>query len=433
MVFFADKQTTDDLNLLDRYRNKSVAGLFDETVSAGGMRLMEQLFRNPLTDPGAINERSGIFQYFTSLNLTFPFTAAALEVVENYLSGASQRNRLEAGMSMLYKKVMRAAINDKDFDQLQEELQITVQLLRTFRNFINTFPATTVNPYQKSLLRIKAIYADARLNWLDEAQIKISKHDYLLKTTLREEMKELLSAIFHLDVYIAVAGVARKQGFSFARALPADTHVLNVKGLYHPCIDNAVGNDLYLDKAHNVIFLTGANMAGKSTLMKSFGIGMYLAHMGFPVAAAEMAFSVKDGLFTSINVPDNIDKGYSHFYAEVLRVKTVAEAVAAGKNMVVIFDELFKGTNVKDAYDATLAIVEIFPEHDNCFFMISTHITEVGEALQQSGGHFNFVYLPTVMKDDVPTYTYQLTAGITLDKQGMIIIENAGILDILKS
>lgn len=174
-------------------------------------------------------------------------------------------------------------------------------------------------------------------------------------------------------------------------------------------------------------------MAGKSTLMKSFGIGVYLAHMGFPVAASKMEFSVKDGLYSSINVADNLDLGYSHFYAEVLRVKTVAEQVAADKNLVVIFDELFKGTNVKDAYDATLSITEAFSENRNCFFVISTHIIEVGETLRQRCNNFRFTYLPTVMDGLIPRYTYTLTEGITTDKHGMMIIENEGILDIIRS
>src|SRR5690606_32753041 len=152
----------------------------------------------------------------------------------------------------------------------------------------------------------------------------------------------------------------------------------------------------------NVVFLTGANMAGKSTFMKSFGIAIYLAHMGFPVPATEMTFSVRDGLYTSINVPDNINEGYSHFYAEVLRVKMVAEAVANAKNMVIIFDELFKGTNVKDAYEATVAVTAAFAEHHNCAFIISTHIMEAADELKQYN-NFQFVYLPTIMQGNTPT------------------------------
>lgn len=173
-------------------------------------------------------------------------------------------------------------------------------------------------------------------------------------------------------------------------------------------------------------------MAGKSTLMKSFGIAVYMAHMGFPIAAKNMQFTVQDGMYTSINVPDNINMGYSHFYAEVLRVKKVAIEVSLSKRLVVIFDELFKGTNVKDAYDATLAVTAALAKRRTCSFMISTHIIEVGQDLAKSCNNVSFSYLPTIMKEKVPTYTYRLETGITNDKHGMIIIENEHIVDIIR-
>lgn len=173
-------------------------------------------------------------------------------------------------------------------------------------------------------------------------------------------------------------------------------------------------------------------MAGKSTLMKSFGIAVYMAHMGFPVAAGSMRFTVQDGMYTSINVPDNINMGYSHFYAEVLRVKKVAIEVSLSKRLVVIFDELFKGTNVKDAYDATYAVTSALAKRHACSFMISTHIIEVGHELGKNCDNATFAYLPTVMNGSVPTYTYKLEPGITNDKHGMIIINNERIVELIR-
>jgi DNA mismatch repair ATPase MutS len=181
----------------------------------------------------------------------------------------------------------------------------------------------------------------------------------------------------------------------------------------------------------NVMFLTGANMAGKSTFMKSFGIALYLAHMGFPVPAKKLEFSVRDGIYSSINIPDNLSMGHSHFYAEVLRVKKIAIAVSESKNLIVIFDELFKGTNVKDAFDATLSVTEAFAENRNCAFMISTHIIEVGEALKKNCSNLQFVYLPTVMRGVVPTYSYKLQPGITSDRHGKMIIDNERIIELI--
>ena len=172
-------------------------------------------------------------------------------------------------------------------------------------------------------------------------------------------------------------------------------------------------------------------MAGKSTLMKSFSIAVYLAHMGFPVAAKMMDFTVQEGMYTSINVSDNLVLGYSHFYAEVMRVKCVAEKVASGKRMFVVFDELFKGTNVKDAFDATVAVTEAFSNHHCCSYIISTHIIEAGHTLREQMNNLQFSYLPTEMKEGRPTYTYRLQEGVTDDRQGMIIINNERIVEIL--
>ena len=180
-----------------------------------------------------------------------------------------------------------------------------------------------------------------------------------------------------------------------------------------------------------MIFLTGANMAGKSTLMKSIGIAVFLAHVGFPVPATAMEFCVQDGLFTTINLPDNMNVGYSHFYAEVLRVKKIAYEVAKEKKFLIIFDELFRGTNVKDAYDATVAILEAFAKREQSTFIISTHIIEAGETLMKKNDNIKFLYLPTKMEGEIPAYTYTLEEGITNDRHGMVIIRNEKILEIL--
>lgn len=437
MNFFADEQTLNDLNIPGRHKSNSVSRLFDVVVTAGGRKLLDKMFRNPLTDAGEINKRSSIFRYFESQVITFPFTDEESGLLENYLSSAGSSNMLTAGMSCISKKILQIAAQDKEYELLNREVCKTIELLNRFYDFANKLQDQE-GAYKEQLNLIKGVFEHPKLNWLKQevnelSFFKLVKYDYQLRTVMHEQMKQITEMIFHLDVYLAVAGIGRKKGFCYAVALPKSSNKLVVTGLFHPAVENAVGNTLSMDQANNVIFLTGANMAGKSTLMKSFGIGIYLAHMGFPVAAKYMEFSVKDGLYSSVNVPDNLDMGYSHFYAEVLRVKTVAEEVAADKDLVVIFDELFKGTNVKDAYDATLAITAAFSENRNCFFVISTHITEVGEALQKQGDNFRFTYLPTIMEGVIPRYTYQLSEGITTDRHGMMIIENEGILELIRT
>jgi len=436
MSFIADKQTLEDLNLLGKFKQHSIFSLFNKVNTAGAEKLLIGMFQNPLTDPAAINSRSAIFRYFQSKQLTFPFNNEQFGLVDNYLSGSSGRLYLTALGSMARKKLLGSIVRDEEYQKLQRSLQQTIDLLNKCKAFIGQFSDDRDNPFYDEVLAAKNILHDSRLQWLASEQsgklslTKMARYDHLLRYTMEAELATLIETFYQLDLYISVANFARTKGFDYATAFPQKDNLLSATDVRHPGIEKAIGNPVSFHQNSNMIFLTGANMAGKSTFMKSFGINVYLAHMGFPVAAKEMKFSVKEGIYTSINVPDNLNMGYSHFYAEVLRVKDAAEQVSSGKSLVVIFDELFKGTNVKDAYDATLAVTAAFSEFRDCLFIISTHIIEAGEVLKQQD-NLQMLYLPTIMNGNVPQYTYQLQQGISSDRHGMMIIENEGILEML--
>lgn len=440
MSFIADKQTLDDLNIPGRYNSKSIYRIFDSVITAGGRKILDQMFQEPLTDHNAINERSSIFRYFGRQSLQLPFSADEFSVVENYLTSAPGSNMAVTTWNVLSRKFLHAVVRDNAYALLETGAGKTIALLLAFRDFVYSLEQEGIYcPVDNDIQTVRNIFNSKQLQRITESYDgeklslqQLIRYDHLLKKGCREEMKTLVDIIYQFDVYIAVSAVARTRNLCYAHALPKHKNVMEVTGLFHPSVENAVANDISFHAGSNVTFLTGANMAGKSTFMKSFGIAVYLSHMGFPVAAESMEFSVKDGLFSTINVPDSLEHGYSHFYAEVLRVKKVAEQVSSSKDLVVIFDELFKGTNVKDAYDATLAITSAFSENSNCFFIISTHIIEVGEALKEKGGSFRFLYMPTIMEGNVPRYTYRLKSGITNDRQGMVIIENEGLIALIR-
>ncbi|PUZ25790.1 DNA mismatch repair protein [Chitinophaga parva] len=438
MAFIADKQTLEDLNLLGKFKPHSIYNLFNKVHTTGGERLLDAMFAQPLTDPEAINARSSIFQYFQQQAFTFPLPTSVFRTAENYLSMGTGTNFPAVFAATFRKKAGAALVHDEQFAALKAGVVAALHILQSLRRFADALRVPEGSAYSNEAASLKTLLADRRLESVwgmgDHAALsfmQLVKYDLLLRHTLRDAVEKILERVYHLDVYIAVSGVAKDRLFSYARALPKTQHRVSTTALRHPALANAVANALSLSAECNLLFLTGANMAGKSTFMKSFGIAIYLAHMGFPVAAENMEFSVRDGLFSSINVPDNLSLGYSHFYAEVLRVKAVAQAVSEGKDLVVIFDELFKGTNVKDAYDATLAVTAAFAAYRNCCFIISTHIIEVGEPLKQQAAGVQFAFLPTVMDGPVPRYPYTLQAGITNDRHGMMIIGNERILEMM--
>ena len=446
MSFVADQQTLDDLNLVNKYKSDSIFNLFNQVQTEGGEKLLEHMFRHPLTDPEKITGRSNTFIYFQKKALDFPFINDDINRAETYLNNDRRGNILAAGITNLKMQVLATLVRDDQYEVMQAGLKATIAVLTTFRQFLTQFNQDNDNGIKSTNSlhaadhsAAVAIFRDSRLDRLTKENfenlslVKLTTYDYLLRHTLKQQMEQLLQIIFRLDVYIAVSKVGREGDFHYATPMEKQRNLVKMEQARHPALKKAVVNTLSYHQDANVIFLTGANMAGKSTLMKTFGITLYLAHMGFPLAVKQMEFSVKDGIYSSINVADNLNMGYSHFYAEVLRVKKVAQEVSSGKNMVVIFDELFKGTNVKDAHDATLATTQAFALYRNCFFMISTHIIEVGEVLKEKHANIQFCYMPTIMNGAVPTYPYNLQQGITTDRQGMMIIKNEGILELLNN
>jgi DNA mismatch repair protein MutS len=259
----------------------------------------------------------------------------------------------------------------------------------------------------------------------------VAAYDVLFRVREQQKVNRLMAHIYYLDVLLSIAAIANEKNFIFPKALAKGSASLLLEGVYHPELKSPVSNDLTLNNNRNFIFLTGANMAGKSTFLRSVSVAMFLAHMGFPVAAKKMEFSVMDGIYTTINLPDNLGIGASHFYAEVLRVKQVAAELSKNKSLFVIFDELFRGTNVKDANEASVAVSLSFAKKKNSMFIISSHIIEAGDELKQLN-NIGFLFLPTKMNGHMPEYTYRLENGITDDRHGMIIIRNEGILEILE-
>jgi DNA mismatch repair ATPase MutS len=437
--FLADKQTIEDLNLQGKFKQQSIYSLFNHLQTRGGEKMLEGMFARPLKTQAEINQRSAKFAFFQQHRVIFPVIRSQVESMEDYLAGGAGAALPRVAWGIFAKKFKQVLFHSAELLQLQAGQSVTIEVLQAFRDFFKELKGKAgVKVYQKDLDTALKVLQDSRLQSLLDAPegqlslMQLIKNDYVIRHAMISQMENLLKLIYELDVFVGVAAVAAEQDFVYAKALPAEQMVLDLEGFRHPGLRKGVSNNLQLTKERNMLFLTGANMAGKSTFMKSMGIAVYLAHMGFPVAAKRMEFSVKDGLFSSINVSDNLDMGYSHFYAEVLRTKTVAQAVNASQDLYVLFDELFKGTNVKDAYDATLAVTKAFSENRNSFFVVSTHIIEVGEALGQISDNVQFSFLPTVMKDGVPTYPYTLAKGITTDRQGMIIIENEKIVDIIK-
>jgi len=427
MVLHTDEQTIADLGIFGKRNSGGIYDLYNRTHTRGGEAILKEMFLHPLSNKEAINQRSSIIGHFTRLNMAFPFSAALIDMAEKYVREPDERTKHTRQQSLLSEK------------EIQHGVESVIELIRHSREFIEAKEVKGIAAYAGEREAISLLAADPAFEPVlrEKGKAKLSytaiaAYDVLFRVRERSKIEQLLGCIYYLDVYLSVAKVAVERKFIFPKALEKGGCMLKLEGVYHPELANPVGNTIVMNPGQQVIFLTGANMAGKSTFLRSVSTAVYVAHMGFPVPAASMEFSVMDGIYTTINLPDNLGIGASHFYAEVLRVKKMATELSHGKSLFIIFDELFRGTNVKDAHEATVAITNAFAGKKTSMFIISSHIVEAGEQLKKRN-NIGFFYLPTRMNGHKPEYTYTLKQGITDDRHGMIIIRNEGILDTLKN
>lgn len=437
--FITDRQTTEDLNLLGRFKKDSVINIFDRTRTRAGRLSLEDMFRKPMTDASEINKRSEVFRYYKKLDRKFPFDESQIELIEYYINSNTATDAFSSAFGIFIGKCKMVLANDKTYEKMLEGMGVLAEVILKSAELVESFPKEGCPDGADIESFTSALTPDCRnsLRVIAEKNTDMGlalaiKADKLLRLTLGDSVSTLMPLLARLDLNMAVGCAAADKGFGFAEAVESAERFLDMENVYHPSLTKPVANDIRIDGEKNVFFLTGVNMAGKSTFMKAVSIALYLAQMGFPVPATKIRFTPVDGIFTSINVPDDIAQGYSHFYAEVLRVKSIAQRVAEGLNLFIIFDELFKGTNVKDAYDATLAVTDAYATHRNCLYIISTHIVEVGPALSEKCGNVQFRFLPTEMDGNRLVYPYKLAEGISADRHGMTIIRNEKILDIIR-
>lgn len=270
---------------------------------------------------------------------------------------------------------------------------------------------------------------------LQKKQDTISNGHYLhfgrqLQQELKTEAFELIDIYGHLDAIRSMAIACGQYHFCFPQIENSSVPYIHASGLYHPLLKMPVAYNVVLNQQSNFLFLTGANMAGKSTFIKAIGVSVYLAHIGMGVPAVNMEMSLLDGLLSNIQVEDNLTRGESYFYNEVLRIKKTIEKINDGRLWLILIDELFKGTNVQDAMKCSTAVIEGLLKMKNTMFILSTHLYEIAASLQKHPT-LSFYYFETHMEEDQLVFSYQLKPGISNDRLGYLILKREGVVDLL--
>ncbi|MDF1546193.1 MAG: hypothetical protein P1P88_00130 [Bacteroidales bacterium] len=439
MSFEIDNQTLRDLNIFpNKKKEQSIFDLFKQTKTVGGQNTLIRLMKNPLNNFEQLSERVEAIRYFQDNNIAFHFIDRNLEFIEHYLNlnmpvlrkgwifalsdwlsdvilPTNEYFAIKRGLKFLQQFLLQLKI-------YIESIQLT-EYPEYFNSVINEFNLLNTSDLFKSFLAL----SDKKINRLKS----VNSFDNLIRKKSKDDLLKLISKIYEIDSLRTVALVSKENNYCLPDYTQNNSSLLNIDNLFHPFVNEPITNSFSFNEQTNMCFLTGANMAGKSTFLKSVGLCCYLAHLGFPVPASKMETSIYSGLITAINLSDDVTKGYSHFYSEVKRVKNTAISIKEKKKILVIFDELFRGTNVKDAYDASLMITAAFAKIKHCAFFISTHIVEIAEELKNED-NIIFKYFESEVVNEIPVYSYKLANGVSADRHGLRIVKNEKIVEILE-
>ncbi len=437
-MFFTDQQTRQDLGLISKNDQQSIFSIFDKTATKGGRSYLKALFNSPINKTKDLSERSELIQFWQKKAELLSIDKRQIDFIDHYLnvSISIKGTTLVHSLKFFLEDKWRSS---NDYYILKTGIVFIHQFLIQMQEItkIKCDPITEKVSFHY-LNHIKEVIENPELtNFINSYHIKklplnIRKYDNLLRGKFKKNLFILLNNFYAFEAYKAVGITATELNLCHPEFLESANNKIHLEDLFHLLIASPVKNNFIMDEAKNLCFLTGANMSGKSTLLKSLGIAIYLAQIGFPIPAKTLKITPFDGLFSTINLSDNLTLGHSHFYSEVMRIKEIAEHIAKGKKLFIIFDELFRGTNVKDASIGTKMIIEAFAIMKNSLFIISTHILDIAVTFENNPKVF-FRHLKSRLQDNIPTYSYKLSSGVAESSLGVEIIINEKIIEILKA
>ena len=440
MIFDIDKQTIRDLELFtDKKNGGSIYNFYKRTATIGGQEALYEMINVPVSDFEFLQNRKDSIRFFLDHNCFLKLHSRQIDYVEFYLRNRRfplRDNILDA----TYDGISNKLSPDSDYHIISEGVFHIIQFLEELLKFIKEAETLQVESFlDKDFEIIKKVTTSKIITEIlkvapkkigDLSYSKINKLDRFFRVSNKDPFRELLNIVYKIDVLQTLSEIIKKDGFTLPEYVTDSKPVFEVSEGFHPFLEVPIPNSFSFKNNSSLCFVTGPNMSGKSTFLKTMGLMIYLSHVGFPVPAKQFKTSIFDGLFTTINLTDNLNLGYSHFYSEVKRVKDIVIKINSKKNLLIIFDELFRGTNVKDAYDASLMIISALAKiRDNLFF-ISTHILEVAENIDNKDS-IMFRCFESDLIGQQPVYDYKIKDGISKERIGLLIIKNEQIPEIL--
>ncbi|GAB2774849.1 MutS family DNA mismatch repair protein [Rhabdobacter roseus] len=241
-----------------------------------------------------------------------------------------------------------------------------------------------------------------------------------------DHLRTWASSVSEFEVLSSLAGFAYSNpSFTFPE-IKEEPYSIHFESLGHPLIsaEKRACNDFSLENRGEIMMITGSNMAGKSTFLRTVGVNLVLALMGAPCCAKAGRVSHMK-IFTSMRTQDNLEEGISSFYAELKRIEQLLKLIESGEAIFFLLDEMFKGTNSQDRYKGGVSLIKQLSEL-NAFGMISTHDLELAKLAENHQTVENFSFNSEIREGEI-IFNYALTEGICTDFNASELMKRSGI------
>lgn len=432
-----DKTTIQDIGLLDSNESEGLASHLDFCKTNGGRIQWMQIATIPLRSIKTIEARQEalkiVLQHKDFLDQLKISNGTCLVIDQFYGTGF----RPIPGDISLAGAYWYQFWDKTDYALIAYSVQHLVAFVQSLNQWLQVFERYSnlsmlnelIEPIRKNLDGLDCInlsFEDIKGN-----PKKILALGYFFSYQYKTKIRALQKHFYLLDAYYSMASAMQHYNFTFPEWAEQATPLIEFEGAFHPLVQNAIGNDLCLKVEKRFLFLTGANMAGKSTFIKTVGLLAYLAHIGMGVPAKKTKLTLLDGLITNLTTADNVLKGESYFFNEVQRIKHTLSQVTDGKKYLILIDELFKGTNIIDAMKCSSKVIEGLQALKSSLCILSSHLYEISDPLKIYP-HIQFSYFETRIENKTLVFNYTLKEGVSQDRLGYLILEREGVVELIE-
>ncbi|MCT8977050.1 DNA mismatch repair protein [Clostridium sp. CX1] len=327
-----------------------------------------------------------------------------------------------------YKKDIEAY--DRMLKVIEKKRFESSYLIKLKENLVNENKITATKQINK-LSRLVNLISD-RANFFYHIVNSITLWEYHCLIRLEAWKKE--SGLFieqWLDVIAEIEGLSSLAVINHdyphwvMPELKNSSLIIEGKNIGHPLITkNRVCNDLKIDNTESILLITGSNMSGKSTLLRTIGINLVLAYAGAPVCAEAFCCSIMN-IYTCMRISDNLEENISSFYAELLRIRKLIDATKEKEPVFFLLDEIFRGTNSKDRHTGARVLIEKL-SRENALGMVSTHDLELADIEEKNRKVRNYHFREYYKNNEI-YFDYKLRLGVSTTRNAIYLMRMAGI------